>query len=407
VSELSAADGGVAGAVEPEFDPEVEPAAASEVDDESVGPRLWAALACSRRGASHVRGDIGCQDHSAAEVIDDASRRSDAGLGTWAFAVVADGHGGVRHFRSQFGAVHAVEAMTSAFLTLRKRLVAPAVAAGGTEDADPLGLKLWKATAARLVVTEWRTFVYQHLCDAPPDERAPEPGLVRMLDHVRERHGGRNEQRLRSQVTAFRHWSRDRGESTGSGEPVEGRTTTPLPLPSDPGWPRKELGSWHAAAYGATLLGVLVGPGALYWLRIGDGAMVQIVDGEAVEISPVPDDAIANETPSLSDDRAVVQAEVGAVPLVDGMLPSAVVLATDGVPNSYLEPRGFLEFCEEVARRAAADRAGVDDRMPHWLDELSQRGSGDDMSVAMTWMAGSPTAGTTEENTGSGRDDSC
>ena len=49
---------------------------------------------CTRTGASHIRKHLPCQDASASAVI--------RGLSV---AVVADGHGSRRHFRSDRGAV--------------------------------------------------------------------------------------------------------------------------------------------------------------------------------------------------------------------------------------------------------------------------------------------------------------
>lgn len=379
----------------------------------ATADRRWVATALSRVGATHRHRGIQCQDHSSAAVVGNTGRWTTEGEGDWAYVAVADGHGSAPHFRSHAGAELAVDAMERAFRSFHRQLLDGDVGPGSLQEgtgpvpADRLLIDHWATSAARFVVSQWRVLVYEHLLSYPPSDPDAEPGLARMLDHVRGRYGKTAESRMLEQIAAF-HAQAATDDSEGS--------PSPLPLPTDPRWDLNKLGSWHAPAYGTTLLGALVGPSALYWFRLGDGAMIQLVDGQPCELSPPPPGALANETPSLSDDDADNEAEVRAVPLLDGQAPEAVILASDGVPNSYTEPGGFLAFCSELAQRASTDRSTVTGRLPAWLDLLSQGGSGDDLSVAMTWNAegGVSTGhgvrtedeiGTTDDDMGVGHED--
>lgn len=347
----------------------------------------WATIALSRVGASHQRRSIECQDHSAAAVATasgDWVGDGDDGRGDSAYLVVADGHGSVPHFRSHVGARLAVDALKRAFRALHRSLPAPDEVAGEGQPApiDPLHQSYWRDWAPRFVVSEWRSLVYEDLLSYPPGDPDAEPSLARLLDHLRERYGEAARDRLLGQLVAFQAHAADHRDE----DPVDGGPS-PLPLPDDPRWDRATLGSWHAIAYGTTLLGVLVGPAALYWFRIGDGAMVQVVGDGAHDLEPPPPEALGDQTPSLCDDEAVNHVAVNAVPVVPGHVPSALLLTTDGVPNSFSEPEGFRRFCDELVGRAAAEPAVVAERLPDWLDEMSRRGSGDDVTLAMAWRA--------------------
>jgi hypothetical protein len=343
-------------------------------------------------GAGHGREGIGCQDRSAATVSDGTDGWGQTASGEWAYVIVSDGHGSASSFRSDIGARFAVEALEQAFRELKEWLLDPPepgavhpLAATPTPSTPPpasaatwgdrLYRSHWKRWAPLTVVNTWRTRVHEHLLWEPPDLRHPEPGLNRFFTQMERREGWESLYRLLGQVEAFRCYAQERS-----------RDEAPGPLPPIAGdWDGERFGSWQAVAYGATLLGVLIGPEALYWFRIGDGAMMQIVGGQPSVLVQPPAEAIANETPSLCGDKAVNSIDAGSRALASGHIPSAIVLTSDGVPNSYTEPEGFLDFCRDIARAAGKPRDELARKLPTWLQEISRAGSGDDMSVAMAW----------------------
>ena len=158
--------------------------------------------------------------------------------------------------------------------------------------------------------------------------------------------------------------------------------------------PPDEPEPWELRAYGTTLLGVLVGPDCLFWVQVGDGAMVKIVGGEAAYLVPPPPEAMANQTPSLCDDDAVHRLQAAAEPLTPRGVPSTLILATDGVPNSYDTQDGFFKFCRDIVQYVR-DPADLQEKLGRWLPEISRQGSGDDMSVALAWATEEADAGAT------------
>jgi Protein phosphatase 2C len=314
--------------------------------------RSWRTLHLSVQGATHIRRDVICQDSSGSGVLD---------RGRWAYVVVADGHGSRPYFRSDRGARFAVETLVEQF----RRFHTYAGEAG-----TPRAMDDWTADAPRGIVASWRAKVVEDLSSDPPSvsaQTAEHVSVRGFLDDVRETHG--YGQLLHSVL----------GRMLGRDEHDGAVDTGPVP--------------WEMRAYGTTLLGVLVGPDCLFWVQMGDGAMVKIVGGEAVYLVPPPPEAMANQTPSLCDDDAVHRIHAGAERLAPGGVPSTLVLATDGVPNSYETENGFFQFCRDIAQHVG-DTADLLDKLQRWLPEISRKGSGDDMSVALAWASEEAVAGT-------------
>ena len=344
--------------------------AAPEDHPSPMTDRSWQALSLSQTGASHGRRGTVCEDRSQAGVARADAPWSERGLGDWAYVVVADGHGSDNSFRSDRGAELAVAVLTRAFGEFRRALLEPD---GYTRSS---AAAIWKDSVPQFVVAGWRASIYQDLLADPPSIDAGEAGLGRFLQRVLDQKGHPG---LELAYTQLRNFQQHAEETHG-----QVASDTPLPPTSGAGWDSASWGAWQAKAYGATLLGVLISPDALHWLQLGDGAMVEISGGEARYLVPPPSEAIGNETPSLSADDAVLSINVGTAPFVKGHVPSAVILATDGVPNSYDEIEGFFAFCRDIALDAP-DRGYLERQLPNWLAKISEGGSGDDMSVAMAW----------------------
>ena len=345
-----------------------EPGEAQPRDGASLPSQRWAAHFLSVAGEGHKRRLIPCQDASDAGVL---------GTGQWAYAIVADGHGSSRHFRSDRGARIAVEVLRAAFEAVATQ---PSDSAHGAQHSG-LTPKIWSEWAARHVVAQWRSRVWADLLEYPPAAQTPtttEPGLGRYLEDVLARDGYTRHAALVLQVEAFRQFA-----AAYVPDPDE-----PLPLASDAAWDADRLGNWQAAAYGTTLLGVLVGPDAVFVLQQGDGAIVEVRDGEAQHVVPPPPDAFANATPSMCNDAAVHEIVATSRPISDTDSLAALVLSTDGIPNSYTTPEGFLAFCSDVTASGLRD-PGLDDKLRQWLPQISAKGSQDDMSVALLLNRGS------------------
>ena len=75
-------------------------------------------------------------------------------------------------------------------------------------------------------------------------------------------------------------------------------------------------------------------------------------------------------------------------PAFTGSPAPLVLITTDGVSNSYKDEAGFLRFGSDLFRMIDSD--GLDavvDRLPRWLRQMSDRGSGDDVSIGLLYRA--------------------
>ncbi len=52
--------------------------------------------------------------------------------------------------------------------------------------------------------------------------------------------------------------------------------------------------------------------------------------------------------------------------------PSALVLATDGVPNSYETSEGYFKFCRDIVGYTG-DPVGLHGNLRQWLPEISRK----------------------------------
>jgi serine/threonine protein phosphatase PrpC len=333
---------------------------------------VWQTAHLSLQGDKHVRDGSPCQDDSDSRAFED---------GTWAYVVVADGHGSERHFRSGSGSKLAVATMHDVFQSFLGKT-------GELGEPSPAELEeLWEERA-REIVRRWRAKVHSDLVKNPalvPGRTDGERGLVRYLDDFARRNGYAQLELLFWQLRRFEQYAKEVISQ-------EAEALGPLPYFTDPRWDQAKYGGWQAKAYGTTLLGVLVGPETLHWVQIGDGAMVQIVGGVASYLIPPPAEAVGNLTPSLCDEDAEKKIRYGTMPIRSGQMPSGIVLATDGVPNSYDDNTGFFKFCQDIAQRADTSSAFSED-LPKWLKTISRNGSGDDVSVALAWLRELPTPG--------------
>lgn len=137
--------------------------------------------------------------------------------------------------------------------------------------------------------------------------------------------------------------------------------------------------------YGTTLIAALLCQDYALYLQIGDGDLLVLTETAQLQ-NPLPKNVglIANETFSLCEEKAIYHIELN-VQFFDHQSPPALVfLATDGYANSFSNPDDFqqavLDF-EQSFIDHGVDK--IQDNLADWLDETSEQGSGDDVTVAM------------------------
>ncbi len=281
----------------------------------------WRAIGQSVRGAAHVRMELPNQDA--------ILWYPESGQGPPLILAVSDGHGSAKCFRSHIGSRLATKA---AVRTLRDLLAG---------QPDPANLSAIKRTAEerlpRELVRWWRDAVEAHLKQSPISQEE-----LKALEAKRDAKA------------------------------------------------RKAVEDNPILAYGATILCALVTDASILYLQLGDGDILVTLDegadaarGEVIR--PLPQDArlFANETTSLCMKDAWREVRFRFQALY-GPLPALILLATDGYANSFVNETAFLKVGTDILDILRTDGlSAVEDSLPLWLEEASQAGSGDDITLGI------------------------
>ena len=251
------------------------------------------------------------------------------GDGQSVIVAVADGHGSATHFRSATGSRFAVEVAERVL-----RDVDAALLAGGVLDAER---EQW---IRREIVSRWRAACIAD-AEANPFTSAEEVRL----------------------------------SGAGARDQIFDR----------------------ALAYGSTLLAGLATEGLLVLLQIGDGDILA-VDSSGVQFRPFPRDArhVANLTTSLCLPDAVDDVRVTSLPpgnITGGAgEPVLLLFATDGYANSFASGEAFErvvgpQILTHIRERGLGWVAQV---LPSSLSAAAERGSGDDVTLAILTCEDAP-----------------
>ena len=139
-------------------------------------------------------------------------------------------------------------------------------------------------------------------------------------------------------------------------------------------------GSPHVA-YGSTLVTAMATKSFVAFWQIGDGDVL-IVSGRGNVGRPVAGDEqlIANETTSLCSPDAWLLFRIAVL----GTPPPLIMVSTDGFANSFQSEEGFFKFGSDILRIVATEGIdAVDGKLDGWLTEMTQQGSGDDISLGI------------------------
>jgi Protein phosphatase 2C len=287
----------------------------------------WKVAHACVRGSSHQRWGLPNQDAAQCTVTPGAQ-------GTVAVAVVSDGHGSPRHFRSQVGSSLAVSTVAGTLQGFLRESAAP----NGQVPFVPEQVH----ELERKIVSGWLAAVHSDL------ERNP---FTQAELATLEKEDG-----------------------------IEGRAA----VESSP-----EL------AYGATLLAAGATDKVLLYLQLGDGEILSVsAAGTTTRPLPPDDRLIANETTSLCQPEAWKDFRSSWV--TKPTLPSLVLLSTDGYANSFRSDEDFLkvgqDYLDIVSQQGIASLA---EELPSILTEATQQGSGDDITLAI--LQDDPAAGGTQD----------
>ena len=275
----------------------------------------WKVAHACVRGSSHQRSGLPNQDAVQCIVTPAAHE-------TVAVAVVSDGHGSPRHFRSQIGSSLAVSTVATTLQGFLRDSVAP----NGQVPFVPEQVH----ELERKIVSGWLAAVQSDLENNPFTE---------------------------VELTALEKQ-----------EGAEGRAA----VMTSP-----EL------AYGATLLAAAATNRVLLYLQLGDGEILSVTpEGTTTRPLPPDDRLIANQTTSLCQPEA--WKDFRSTWVTNGALPSLVLLSTDGYANSFRSDEDFLKIGQdylEIIRQQGI--SSLAEELPAILTEATQQGSGDDITLAI------------------------
>jgi serine/threonine protein phosphatase PrpC len=138
--------------------------------------------------------------------------------------------------------------------------------------------------------------------------------------------------------------------------------------------------------YGATLAAVAVRPDRLLALQIGDGdVLFGYPDGKVERPLPSDQGLVGEQTYSLCLDNAAQRFRVRACRRADGApWPDFIMLSTDGVSKSFADEATFCSIARDY--RKSIGKMGlrsVVEQLDKWLNDVSHRGSGDDVTLCL------------------------
>ena len=296
-------------------------------------------------GESHKSTNKPCQDCAYAEDSEQLS-----------MAIVSDGHGGERYFRSQIGSQIAVDVTKEAirffvenmeqasFTSKNKRSVFDD--AQFTEYSSAIATEQQEHTNAHKALT----WLFSHIITQ---------WNLAIAKHARE--------------NDLNDWEKEHVEQKYIDEFLAMRDT--------------EDASFEKT-YGCTLMAYAQTPGYWFAFHLGDGKCVsmRIADGQLVCEQPIPWDekCFLNKTTSLCDSNALE--EFRYCYQGNGEFPRAIFLGSDGIDDSYGDGEILNNFYIQLFKIII--RKGYDmalKELKKSLPIISQRGSKDDMSVACVY----------------------
>ena len=297
---------------------------------------------CFRRGESHKATDKPCQDCAFAEHSPSLS-----------MAIVCDGHGGEKYFRSDIGAKSAV--------TIIKKSIHSFVENMNISSFNNDG--------------NLSVFSNSHFCSYSKAESTEEQtekkahkALTWLFSSIISQWNDAIAKDARQRDIT--DWEEKHVDKTILDEFRKKRENPEATFEKN---------------YGCTLMVYVQTPDYWFAFQLGDGKLVTMEKNNDVIsfYQPVPwdDKCFLNKTTSLCDSHALD--EFRYCYQGDGTFPVAAFLGSDGMDDSYGDGENLYNFYANLYKQIA--KSGVDvasNMLNSWLPEISKIGSKDDMSVA-------------------------
>ncbi|MDR3289489.1 MAG: protein phosphatase 2C domain-containing protein [Peptococcaceae bacterium] len=147
--------------------------------------------------------------------------------------------------------------------------------------------------------------------------------------------------------------------------------------------------------YGTTLVGLMITPAFWFAFQIGDGD-ISYADSKGFKQVLQTEKILGTETHSLSKIDCWKQAKsrVYRQRVGDISLPFVFILSTDGFANSHKNEQEFQKTCVDYfAMLNQHGGEAVKANLNNWLEETSEKGCGDDVTLSMAYFCGETASG--------------
>lgn len=266
-------------------------------------------------GASHIKEEKPCQDFSL----------SDVGRG-YAVAIVCDGHGGNKYFRSDRGSRMAAEQTMLAIQEFMKSRYVKNQNGGKVIDTLLTNPEAYLNQLAANIIYRWRECLTEDFATEPFSEK--EKAIL-----------------TSKELAAL-----------------------------------QEEGGW-VTAYGTTLIAAVRAKKFWFGLHIGDGKCVAVNnEGEYSQPIPWDDKCFLNVTTSLCDVQALSRFRTF---FSKENLPTVLFVGSDGVDDTFGTDEALNDFYRTVLKLFTEN--GMEkgkEELQNYLPNLSAKGSQDDISIA-------------------------
>ncbi len=255
-------------------------------------------------------------------------------------AIVCDGHGGERYFRSDIGAKFAAEATEetisffienageSLFKDKPFTAVGPASTVSDARDLSKVDTAFRQLFSS--IIYRWNEKIKQH-----------------------------------AQTVGLTEWEKDNVPQKYLDEFAKGESLE--------------------KQYGCTLMVYVQTPNYWFAFHIGDGKCISFQESP-IWLEPIPwdDKCFLNKTTSLCDTSAIE--EFRYCYQGDGHFPTAIILGSDGLDDSMGETSNLANFYIQILKMLANEgQDATEASLKETLPQLSKIGSKDDMSVACVY----------------------
>lgn len=286
----------------------------------------------SCQGESHILTNKVCQDASFSETTEDAS-----------MAIVCDGHGGARYFRSDVGAKIAIEVTKNSVTAFVKGI-----------DSNLFDNKSF---------TQKQAISSEINAKALTKDTQTDKAFRQLFSSI-----------IYSWHTKIEHHANETPLTEEERQNVDPRYITDFEN-------KKEL----EKTYGCTLMCFVSTPNYWFAFHIGDGKCIAF-DEEGRWYEPIPWDerCFLNKTTSLCDSSALD--EFRYCYEGDNQFPLAIVLGSDGMDDSFGETENMVNFYVQVLKLLTHEcQDNALQIIKETLPQLSKIGSKDDMSIAIIY----------------------